>query len=91
MVVAVKKIDIQPVIKEIHYYPFWVVVFIVLFFVVGNLFEILWMMLRDLRRFVFRIFKWPKMKLRKYGTNMRHRLKKRYGDKARGNKKYTKK
>jgi len=91
MIIACKKVDFKPVIDEIHHNVLWVPVLIVLFFAVGSLFEILWMIARDIRRFIFRLFRWPRRKVRDFGIFVRHKLKKRYGEKARNEKKYGKK
>ena len=61
MTIAIKKCDIQPVIDEIYYSPFvWVPALMVAFFFFGNIFEILWLLLRDLRRFLFRMLRYPR-------------------------------
>jgi len=92
MLIAIDKSDISPIISEIHNSPFlWFPAFIVLFFVFGNLFEILWIMFRDLRGFLFRVVRWPKQKIRDFGKNVRHKLRKRYGTKVREERKIWKK
>ena len=60
MYIAIKKVNVQPILNEIHTHPFtWVFASIILFFVIGSTFEILWMLLRDIRRFMYKIFRTP--------------------------------
>ena len=78
MIIAIKKSDISPIINEIYYSPFlWIPALIILFFAFANLFEVLWVILKDLQNFVLRIFRWPKKKIRGIGTKFRHHIKKK--------------
>ena len=91
MEIAVSKVNIQPIINEIHHNPLWLLAFIVFFFVVGNLLEILWILFRDLRRFLFRLTRYPVKKARSLATSVRLRLRKRYGKKKRSERSLWKK
>jgi len=85
MLIAVKKVDVNPIMNEIHSHPFiWVPVFIILFFAIGNLFEILWLLLRDLRVLVFRLLRYPRRFVRSKTEPIKKFFVKRYGKKKRG-------
>jgi hypothetical protein len=93
MMVAIKKVDVQPIMNEVHRHPFlWVCAFIAIFFVLGNLFEILWMLLRDLRRFAWKILRYPRRFVKhRIVDPMRKKYSKRYGKKKRNDRTLFKK
>lgn len=93
MWIAVKKIDVQPVMHEVHKYPFlWVTFLILAFFTLGSLFEVLWMLVRDLRQLLFKAWRYPRRFVRhKIIVPIQDRFGKRYGKDAREKRRLIKK
>ena len=88
---AFQEVNINPIINEIHHNPLWVFFFIACFIVLGNLFEVLWMIMRDLKNCVLKILRYPRRFVRKYIQVVKHFFSKRYGKKKREKKHFLKK
>lgn len=86
MMVAIKEINIKPIIDEVHHNPLWIFFALVLFFAVGNLLQILWILSNDLRRLLTKLLGYPKRFVRKGVAKIKLFLSKRYGKKKRGKK-----
>ncbi len=88
---AIQKVDIQPIINEIHHNPLWIFALIALFVVLGNLFEVLWMIVRDLKNCTLKILRIPRRFVKKYIEKVKHFFSNRYGKKKREKKHFFKK
>lgn len=83
MEIAIQKLNIDPIKEEFNHNPLWFLALLVGFFVLGNLFEILWMFARDLKRLFFKVLRYPRRFVKRYVDAVKSFFIKRYGKNTR--------
>lgn len=81
MLVALKNVNINPVLEEFNHNPLWIIPAILIFICVANVLEVVWMIIKDVKRAFFKVLWYPKRFIRNRIKVVRHFFDKRYGRK----------